>query len=438
MEALLKDIQNALSGTAFENRVYLVGGAVRDRLLGLRPVDPDLMAEGDACALVRLLSEKGAGERPVFLPRFNTAKIYCRGFLVEVTGARTDAYSKGSRLPEVLPADIEKDAFRRDFTVNALYKNLFTGELLDPTGMGLDDLQNRVLRTCREPYASFCEDPLRILRAVRYASLPGFEPLPELCAGAERAAEGLETLSAERKRDELEKLLSMPSPRKGLELFLRLGAAAYVIPELCPLAGCPAGKGYGCDVWEHTLRVAERLPDAQLRLAALLHDVSKPAVMTPEGRFPGHAAASAKTAAEILARLRFPKARIQDACRLIEEHNSFFRAETDSEFRECIHRNRDILPRLLLLMEADKNSYDTGLDRFGQMKERLGRLAAPGLLEKELSPLSGSEISSLAGLTGKKAGEAKERLRQMVLAGELVPGDKRAAEKALKEMIKEL
>ncbi len=436
----MREMRRALEGSGLEDRIYIVGGMVRDTLLEREVSDPDFMTDCDPADLCRLLVSKGFGHKPEYLPEFYSAKLYRGDVCVEMTGGRSETYTHGSRKPKVEPAPLEEDAFRRDFTVNALYQNLFSGEILDPTGKGLADLKARALRTPIDPAVSFRRDPLRILRGARFASQLGFDLTTETALAAAEAAGETALLSPERKREELTRLLLTPDPRKGLRLLMDLGIMEYILPSLPPLKGYMAKPGI--DVWEHTLRVVAGVPASlELRYAALLHDVSKPRVATsgPDGSltFPGHAAASAEMAEEALERLRMPKAASRDICRLIEGHNCFFKCSEDREFRRLIHKNRDRLEDLLSLMQADKRSVDGGPQRYADMLDRYRALYSPALLKKELSPLSGSDLKRMFDLKGRKAGEAKELLRERVLEGRPDSGDRQAAKKLIKHLLEE-
>ncbi|MBO4547868.1 MAG: tRNA nucleotidyltransferase, partial [Abditibacteriota bacterium] len=151
MEQLLREMRLALEGSGLEDKIYIVGGLVRDSLLNRDVSDPDFMTDCDPAEVCRLLVKKGFGSRPRYLPEFYSAKLYRGDVCIEMTGGRSETYTPGSRKPRVKPAPLEEDAFRRDFTVNALYRNLCSGEILDPTGMGLADLKAGLLRTPIDP-----------------------------------------------------------------------------------------------------------------------------------------------------------------------------------------------------------------------------------------------------------------------------------------------
>lgn len=440
MERLLGEMRLALEGSGFEDKVYIVGGLVRDTLLGREAADPDFMIDGDPAAVCRLLAEKGFGDRPSYLPEFYSAKL-CRGnVLIEMTGGRAEIYTPGSRRPATRPAPLEEDAFRRDFTVNALYRHLFSGEILDPTGMGLADLQAGVLRTPIDPGESFRQDPLRILRGIRFAAQLDMELSPGTARAAAEAAGETDTLSADRRREELTRLLLLPDPCKGLRLLAELGIMPHLLPGLEKLAGYTSRPG--SDVWEHTLKVVRGVKaEPALRYSALLHDISKPRVAKtlPDGSlsFPGHAAASAEMARELLSGLGMPAHVIHRVCRLIEEHNCFFKCSGDRDFRYLIHKNRDVIPELLRLMKSDKLAAAGGPERLEAMLKTYDRLRTPDLLQKELSPLSGEELRRDFGLTGKSAGRAKALLRESVLRGSLSGGDREEAKRLVAKSLEE-
>ncbi|RYG18180.1 CCA tRNA nucleotidyltransferase, partial [bacterium] len=211
MTSALDAIRQATQSTAYERDLYLVGGAVRDELLGLPPqADVDLVTTGPVEPLVDLLRPISS-IAPVVYERFGTAMLRIDRTPVELVQARKESYEGGSRKPQVEPATLEDDARRRDFTANALMRRLSDGELIDPTSRGLEDLQAKLLRTPLEPGETFRDDPLRMLRAVRFRWKLGFEPATGLYEAIRENAGRLKIVSEERIRDELRKMIIHPS-----------------------------------------------------------------------------------------------------------------------------------------------------------------------------------------------------------------------------------
>lgn len=443
-KSILRRVARALNGSPFERRVYLVGGAVRDELLGKRAKqDLDLVVLGDALEVARLLHAKGVAESyPAVYPRFGTAMVRARGLSLEFASARRESYAVTSRKPKVAPATLEEDAERRDFTVNALLKCLWTSEILDPTGQGLADLAARTLRTPREPGATFHDDPLRMLRAVRFRSQLGFEPAPGLYAAIREESDRLGIVSAERIRDEFLKMLALDDVDQCLADIRDLDLMRFVIPELAALPGVQQSGRHYLDVWDHTLAVVRATDkrDIALRLAALLHDVAKPQTRTVEQdgrvRFIGHERLGAEIAGRSLRRLRIPQKQVQTVQLLVRHHMRLAMQQppTDTALRRLIRDLGAEWPRLISLMQADAKGMRRGTAPFRlvQVRRRLDALSAATPPETLASPLSGDEIMRVLGVErGPAVGRHKAWLEEQVIVGSLAPDDKAAAERML-------
>ena len=256
---------------------FLVGGFVRDRLLGRESKDIDLVVVGSSgVSLLEQVAGRLGWARPAVFERFATAQVRGGDFIVEVVQARAERYDPASRKPDVHPGTLVEDIVRRDFTVNALAQRL-DGRILDLTGRGLDDLWPGILRTPLDPADTFSEDPLRMFRAARFVAQLGFH----LAEGVEEAmgamAHRSSILSAERVREELSRLLLSGHVREGMEVLRRAGLLEVWIPELLPMVGVEQGGWHIYDVWEHSLRAVKlpprpgdpaRLPLPLLRQAA--------------------------------------------------------------------------------------------------------------------------------------------------------------------------
>ncbi|MFQ3611106.1 MAG: HD domain-containing protein [Fimbriimonadales bacterium] len=460
VERALKAIRDALRGTPYEGKVYLVGGYVRDKLLN-RPLpnDVDLVLEGDALALAQFLYEKGVAQHePVVYPRFGTAQVHVEGVMIELVTARAESYRSESRKPiAVKPASLMEDALRRDFTVNTLLENLHTGEVIDPLGQGIADLQARILRTPREPVATFYEDPLRMLRAVRLAVQLGFEiesgTYSAICTDAER----LKVISVERIRDEFTKILDQPNASHGLQILLDTGLLAIFGAPLLPMVGCSQNDYHLYDVWGHSLKAVEALNAVgaersmpiswELRLATLLHDVGKPDTRTvdEEGKvhFFGHAERGAEIAEQWLKDLRYSNATIERVCKLIRLHmrpGAYSPSWTDSAIRRLMRDAGDLLEPLLVLCEADSLAQRTDLTApdFEGLRARIQQVRSAESIEKWRSPLSGVELMQSFGLQpGPLLGRLKHYLQEQVLEGHLRPDDKQTALAMATEFLKQ-
>jgi poly(A) polymerase len=271
-------------------RAWVVGGYVRDKLLGRPHPNPDVVVEdGDALTLARRFAEVSGAEPPVVFERYGTAQVTLPGHLVEFVTARAESYAPDSRKPDVRPATLEEDLRRRDFTINTLLMDL-EGNLRDPLG-GRKDLDGRILRTPADPLRTFADDPLRMLRAIRFASELGFELAPDLLPAMRQMKGRLvpPVISVERTADELRRMLTSERPRLAIELLDAGGLLEVILPEVAACKGVAQSGYHTHDVFGHTLLTVEGVPpDLILRLAALFHDVGKPSTATPDGAFMSH------------------------------------------------------------------------------------------------------------------------------------------------------
>lgn len=445
--AIVRIAQETL-GTPFEGDLWMVGGCVRDELLGLaHTADFDLVTRGDSAALARVLYDRGASEiPPVTYERFGTAMVRVEGADIEIVTARKESYDETSRKPNVEPATYQEDASRRDFTVNTLMRSVHSGELWDPLGQGLNDLRDGILRTPLEPRATFYDDPLRMLRAVRFRWKLGFPPAPGLYDAIRDTRERLRIISEERIRDEILKMLALPMAADCFQDMMDLGLIEIFAPELLPMVGCEQGNFHHLDVWNHSLLVLRNAGpgDPILALAALLHDVGKPETyqLDDKGaiRFFGHEAVGASMTRRILRRLKFSVKEIEQVALLVKNHMRLGSARefSASAARRLIRDMDGELERLLQLVEADANGLKKGvkvldLTLIRQRIEEVGKATPRAKLD---SPISGDEIMRLTGLEpGRKVGEIKNRLTELVLDGELSPDDPERARELVRTWV---
>lgn len=437
MHDALRAIRDAVKGSPFEGDLWLVGGAVRDELLGLQPkADFDLVTRGSSADLAMLLYDKGLSKNfPVTYERFGTAMVQVLGVQIELVTSRRESYSETSRKPDVEPATLEEDALRRDFTVNTLMRSLATWELLDPLGVGLADVRSRTLRTPLDPVATFHDDPLRMLRAVRFRWKLMFKPAPGLYESIRETRQRLRIVSMERVRDELLKMLEHPTASEALDDLMQLGLIEIVAPELLSMVGCEQGHYHHLDVWDHSLLVVRNAghDDLILSLAALLHDVGKPATrfIDEEGntRFFSHESVGAEMAQTLLRRLKLPQKDIDDVVTLVRNHMRLGSMPhfTSSAARRLVRDLDGLVERLLRLVEADAAALRPGVRVLDlepiERKIRETELATPPKVL--VSPLTGQEIMDLTGLEpGREVGRIKEMLTEAVLEGTLTPDDK--------------
>lgn len=440
MDKALKLIKDVVKGTTFEGDVWLVGGAVRDELLG-RPVknDYDLVTRGSSAELANLLYNFGVSSiAPVTYERFGTAMVQIENSAIEIVTARRESYDPESRKPNVEPATLEEDAQRRDFTANALLKDLATGEIYDPLGRGLDDLRAGVLRTPLDPVATFRDDPLRMLRGVRFRWQLGFQPASGLYEAIRAEAGRLSIISMERIRDEFVKLMGQSTAADALQDLLDLGLLDQFAPEFRRLVGVEQGSAHHLDVWHHTLAVvrAAGTDDLFVALGALFHDIGKPATFMHDAngriRFFGHEEAGAKMTGEILRRLKFPQRDIDIVVPLVRHHMRLGSAPqfTPSAARRLLRDLGPNVDRLLAVVEADLQGLKTGVQKLQlePIREQLRAVREATPVHTLQSPLSGAEIMKLLNIpAGPEVGVWKNKLLEKVLEGELAPDDKEGA-----------
>lgn len=459
MHPALAAIRDATKNTPFEGQLWLVGGAVRDELLQRpEPNDYDLVTELSTGELSKLLFEKGVSTiPPVTYARFGTALVRVEGVDVELATARKESYAPESRKPEVEPATLLEDAKRRDFTVNTLLRNLHSGELCDPLGTGLSDLKEKILRTpgtseggtptdpsgrgrprSSSAEATFRDDPLRMLRAVRFVRTLGFKPANGLYEAINAERERLKIISGERIRDEFVKMLRLKDADRALEDLRTTELLDVFAPELAAMKGVTQGSYHHLDVWDHTLLVLKNAgtEDLTVSLVALLHDIGKPKTRSIDDngdiRFFQHERVGEEMTREILGRLRFSNDEIEKVAKLVRNH---MRLMTTPELSPSATRRliRDLGPeleRLLLVVEADVSGLKPGVKAMDipAIRARIEEVRKATPVETLESPLSGSEIMALTGLTaGKRIGEIKKALLEAVLEGRIAPDDKAGA-----------
>jgi poly(A) polymerase len=429
-------------------QLWVVGGALRDDLLGIADPakrDEDFATDASPEAIEAIAQRLG---RPVTTvgKKFGTIGVLIDGRWTEVTTFRGDAYSDGSRWPDVtFGRTIEDDLARRDFTINALARNAVTGETLDLFG-GQEDLARRLIRAVGDPATRFREDPLRILRGLRFASQLAFDIDAATLAGMRETAPLLATLSQERVTAELERLLTGADPARGLDLLRETGGLAVVLPELAPMVGCEQNHWHRFDVWGHSVATVAAMPaDEEARVrrwAALLHDLGKPAVRhrKPDGEwgFFRHDVVGAAMARRLLDRLKVARRDAGAIELLVRRHMDRPDPGEPKQVRRFIARSEGRWRDLVALKRADNTShtYDDRAyhDALWAACERQEAEQAAALRAE--SPLSGDDLVALAGRPpGPWIRPIKERLSAMVLDGDLAPGDRDAAAVVARQML---
>ncbi|WP_090060121.1 CCA tRNA nucleotidyltransferase [Lentzea fradiae] len=443
--------------SAAGKRLYLVGGSVRDAVLGRPTNDFDLTTDARPAEIQRLLGGWAEAQWDTGIA-FGTVGASKNGEILEITTFRADVYDGVTRNPEVTFGDsIDGDLVRRDFTVNAMAFDVAARELVDPTG-GLQALHDGVLDTPATPQESFGDDPLRMLRAARFVSQLGFTAAPRVVEAMRSMAGELTRITPERVQVELSKLLCGAHPRRGIELMVETGLADVVLPELTAMKLEIDEHHQHKDVFDHSLVVLEqaidledpeRSPDLVLRIAALLHDVGKPATrrFEPGGgvSFHHHEVVGAKMVRKRLRALRFSKEITEDVAKLVYLHLRFHgygNGEwTDSAVRRYVTDAGDLLTRLHKLVRADcttRNKRKANLLRrtYDSLEERIARIAAEEDLARVRPDLDGNEIMKLLGLPpGPQVGAAWKFLKELRL--DKGPMERDEAEAALFEWARE-
>ncbi|TME71053.1 MAG: HD domain-containing protein, partial [Chloroflexi bacterium] len=400
---------------------------VRDRLLGRPHLDLDLVVEdGDALALARRFAELAHAGPPVTFERFGTAQVTLPGRLVEFVAARAESYAPDSRKPDVRRASLDEDLRRRDFTVNTMLMDL-DGNVHDPLG-GRRDLEAKLLRTPADPRQTFSDDPLRMLRAIRFAAELGFELAPDLVPAMRELKGRLAppVISIERIRDELSRMLESERPKLALELLDQAELLGVVLPEIEACKGVAQSGYHTHDVFGHTLLTVDHTPpELLLRVAALFHDAGKPATAKGDGTFLGHEEVGASIAKAALERLRFPQKDVDVVTGLVRLHLRpvFYRSEwTDGAVRRMARDAGPLLDRLMLLARADiaASSYPEP-EKLDELRARLDAVRAEH--PSRLAPLiTGEDIMRIRGiLPGPEVGRIKQKLEELVIDGELPP-----------------
>lgn len=451
--------------------LFLVGGGVRDVLLGEHgPADLDFATSlrpdqirvvGETLPNVRVydIGEKfGTIGLVIQDPSLVPASEASDGLrpdpdIVEITTYRSEAYEPGSRHPAVVfGSSIEADLARRDFTVNAIAVNAATGEVIDPW-YGRADLATGTLRAVGNASERFAEDPLRLLRAARFAAQLGFTIDPETHTAMSEQAEALKTVSVERIYHEVTRLLCAPYADHGLDVLIETGLLTIAMPELLPLEGAAYGHPgihREKDLWDHTKRVVMQAPPRPtVRWAALLHDAAKPVTRTVDNRgevhFFGHEHVGADMAGALLRRLNADRKTIRDVCRLVEFHlrPAGYDAATwtDSAVRRLALDVGDLMPDLLDLVAADVTSARAHKQRAAAarvqgLRNHLARLEEQAALDQLQSPLDGNALMAMFDRPpGRWIAEVKDHLRELVIEGELAPDDTEAAADIARELV---
>lgn len=438
-DPIFKTIQKVIQSKNIE--AYLVGGYVRDLLLGRPSKDIDIVVVGDGIAIAKELHEQIKGSDFAYFKNFGTAMVKTQDWEIEFVGARKESYSRDSRKPIVESGTLTDDQNRRDFTMNALAVGLqqhHYGLLVDPFS-GVNDLNNKLIRTPLDADITFSDDPLRMMRAIRFAAQLQFEIEEHTYDSIKRNVERIRIISQERIIDEMNKIVLSPKPSKGFKLLYDSGLLAIVFPELAAMQGVEIQEGKAHkDNFYHTLMVLDNISletnDLWLRWAALLHDIAKPLTkrfVKGEGwTFHGHEDKGSKMVAKIFRKLKLP---LNEKMKFVEKlialhHRPKALAEegvTDSAIRRLVVDAGDELEALFTLCRADMTSANPHkIEKYRNnlkvVQKQVDDVSERDALRNFQPPVTGEDIMRIFDLKpGKEVGIIKTEIREAILEGKI-------------------
>ncbi len=434
---------------SMNRQCYVVGGYVRDLFLCRHSKDIDFVTVGSGIEVAEAVAKHlGRGARCNVFKNFGTAQVKFRDTELEFVGARRESYSHDSRKPVVEDGTLDDDLSRRDFTINAMAMSVNRdnfGELIDPYD-GVGDLDRQLIRTPLDPDITFSDDPLRMMRAIRFATQLGFTIYDETFEAISRNASRIKIISHERIADELMKIMSSPVPSIGWTLLMNCGLLSYILPELEAMKGVATVNGRGHkDNFYHTLtvldNVARKSDNVWLRWGALLHDIAKPVTKRWDGKsgwtFHNHNFIGAKMVPRIFRNLRLPlNEKMKYVQKLVELHMrpiALVEDEvTDSAVRRLLFDAGDDIDELMTLCEADitsKNQVKVRqfLDNFALVRRKMVELEEKDRIRNFQPPVSGEEIMEIYGLSpSREVGQIKESIKNAILDG-VIPNERDAA-----------
>ncbi len=459
---LNKDIFKIISEAADELGLecYLIGGYVRDFFLFRQSNDIDIVAIGSGIDLAKWVGKKlGAKRNITIFKTFGTAQIKYKGYEIEFVGARKESYNQDSRKPAVEEGTLEDDQKRRDFTINAMAFCLNSkrfGEVIDPFN-GIQDLEDLIIRTPLNPDITFSDDPLRMMRAVRFASQLGFDIFPDTFDAIVRNAERIKIVSMERVADELNKIILSAKPSIGFILLDKTGLLELIFPEFTALKGAETKDGVGHkDNFYHTLIVLDNISKETdslwLRWSALLHDIAKPVTKRWDPKlgwtFHNHNYIGEKMVPKIFRRMKLP---LNEKMKYVQKMVSLHmrpmqlveKEVTDSAVRRLLFDASDDIDDLMTLCEADITSKNPVkvkrfLNNFKIVRKKLKEIEEKDRVRNFQPPIDGNEIMKIFNLgQSREVGLLKDAIKDAILDG-LIPNEYNAAYNFMIEKAKEL